>query len=223
MSANGYRRPRSKAETVERRLARYPEARRMVEEGTAKPETVRVIRLFEEGYNGIEVAEITGWSTSYVYGLVTDPTGEQADKRRHKRHGTCRDCGAKTFNGGAVDVPERCVPCHRRDMHETSVAWLVAEVHHWNDLYGRPPAGTDWNLPSVHNRQILYAEGRANGRFADATVAELERRHREDGPWPTWSSVQGAFGGSWNGLIEAAGFEPLPVGKQHQFRKAVAA
>lgn len=111
MSQNGYRPPRDQAEKLERRLARYPEAIRMVDEGTARPKVVDAVRLLRAGLPGTEIAKAMGLSTSQAYQLLNDPTDERNRARKHKRHGICRDCGAKTFNGGAVDVPERCAEC----------------------------------------------------------------------------------------------------------------
>lgn len=105
-----------------------------------------------------------------------------------------------------------CLACFRAEQHEVSMAWLVAEARHWFDLYGEQPAGSDWNLPSVRWRQDAYDAGLSDGRHSDATLARLERRHREDGPWPAQCSVLKTFG-TWRAFTEAAGFQPVGIGK----------
>lgn len=88
---------------------------------------------------------------------------------------------------------------------------VIAEMRRWADLYGGAPAAHHWNPAQMRWRNRAYAEGRAVGRFSDETMAEIDRRHREDGPWPTTSTVLKVFG-SWNAGIVAAGFEPVPKG-----------
>lgn len=93
---------------------------------------------------------------------------------------------------------------------ETSVAWMVAEAHYWFELYGHPPTAAEWNVASMRWHQRAYDAGRSNGRPSDATVAEAERRHRDDGPWPSQNNITTVFG-SWNAFVKAAGFEPVPI------------
>lgn len=160
-----------------------------------------------------EIAERMGISVSYAQDLVNDPDGSALRARKDTYRGTCKDCGAPTDgSNGRVGAPVRCIECWARDAHETSVAWLVAEIRHWADLYGRPPSAVDWNIATMRRRNLRYDRGDdVGGRFSDVRIAEAERRHREDGPWPAQKTVTHTFG-SWNAAIEAAGFEPLVPG-----------
>jgi Homing endonuclease associated repeat len=58
--------------------------------------------------------------------------------------------------------------------------------------YGRPPSAADWNP----------AQARAKGH------TERAERFYRDGDYPRTSTVQTTWG-SWNALIQAAGFEPM--------------
>ncbi len=129
-------------------------------------------------------------------------------RKRTLYAGVCERCGRPTnCSDGRAAAPRRCAGCARAERHERALRRLIAEVHRWHDLYGEIPAASAWNLASVRARRRAYAEGRANGRHAEAYLAEMERRHREDGPWPSTSGVL-AVAGSWNRLIALAGFTP---------------
>jgi hypothetical protein len=222
VSRNGYRRPRDEAEKVQRRLARYSEAIALVDAVEARPEVVEVVGLLRQGLNGCQIAERLGLSKSATFQRLKDPTDEKNKARKARHHGTCLDCSGPTFNAGSPNTPERCFTCRKAYEHEVSVAWLVAEVHHWVELYGQPPSAFEWHPANMRWKNRAYVEGRATGRFSDATVALAEQRYRESGPWPSPTSAQQTFG-SWSAMIEAAGFEPLPVGKKRSVREAVAA
>lgn len=125
-------------------------------------------------------------------------------RKRHSYCGTCERCGGRTGYSGVGSKPSAvCDACCRAEIHERSVAWMVAEIHHWYGLYGEVPAAAHWNLPFMRNRS------------APATLAEIERRHQEDGPWPVLNNVHVVFGG-WNVFVEAAGFRSVGVGKRRR-------
>jgi hypothetical protein len=137
---------------------------------------------------------------------------ERCRKRQYDR--VCSRCGGRASGTDpSRTLTDLCKVCFAAEAHETSVAWLIAELRHWRELYGRPPSAYEWELATVYWKQQAYAEGRHDGRFADATVAQIERRHREDGPWPSTSTVLSTFG-SWNAAIEAAGFDSLAPGSK---------
>lgn len=106
----------------------------------------------------------------------------------------CSVCGEKRYNGKAKPGETRiCARCHSEARADAGREHFIAEIQRWAELYGGPPSALEWNI--AHARRVLAA----------STVAEIKRRHREDGPWPSASGVQAAFG-SWAGGIEAAGF-----------------
>lgn len=156
----------------EQKLAqRYPLAKRMVEDGTASPEVCRAVELLLAGKVGREIGAEMGVSTSRVLGLLADPTGERADARRRKNHGHCVDCGAKTFNGGALVAPARCSRCAKKRKHERGRARIIEAIQLWVSLYATPPGAMDWDL--------AFARARA----APERLAEIEQRHRGH-KWP---------------------------------------
>lgn len=147
-----------------------------------------------------EIADELGLSLSYVSALANDPTGAEAKARKRSYRGICESCGGPTDGSrGPRNAPRLCRPCLRDEQSELTRARIVAEIRYWAELYGRPPAASDWNLACLRQRATVER------------IAECERRHREDGPWPPAATAQYVFG-SWNAAIEAAGFEPLAPG-----------
>ena len=67
---------------------------------------------------------------------------------------------------------------------------IIAKVHDWNEMYGRPPAAADWN-PAAAKRQ--------------GSRQEIIDRFLE-GDWPQVSTCMRHFV-SWNAMIVAAGFQ----------------
>ena len=57
-----------------------------------------------------EIAAHLGLAMSTITDVYYDPSGDGARKRKRRRHGTCADCGADTFNGGS-EPPKRCQTC----------------------------------------------------------------------------------------------------------------
>lgn len=179
---------------------------------TRQERAVKAAELRAQGLVYREIAERMGISISYAAALITDPDDRKARERKARYRKPCRRCGKLTNPGGPQATTGLCRPCAEHEAHETSVAWLVAEIRHWNDLYGRPPSASDWNLGMMRRRNLRYDRGeKVGGRFSDERIAEAERRHREDGPWPTDKAVNNTFG-TWNAAIEAAGFESVAVG-----------
>lgn len=190
-------------------LTTYAEAVELVDRGEAPELTVRAVALLRKGLRPIDMPERLGVSQSRCYEALNDPFRRRATARKAKVGGSCAKCGARLVNSGQQIRPgAMCQACRRETENARGKARIIAEMQRWERLYGAPPAAYEWRLAMVYNRQRRYAEGTANGRFADATVAEIEKRHREDGPWPSTNAAQHLFG-SWNKAIEAAGFEPL--------------
>ena len=185
----------------EQKLAwRYPLAKRMVEDGTASPQVRRAVELLLDGKVAREIGAEMGLSTSFAQELLADPTGEKADARRRKNHGRCKSCGAKTFNGGSVDVPAQCARCFRRERHEKAQARVIHAIQRWVGLYGKPPTAMDWDLSTARSKAV------------PERLAEIEERHRGH-DWPYPENAQRLFG-SWNAAIRAAGFEPVRPGQR---------
>ena len=117
-------------------------------------------------------------------------------------------CGKPTMvsNGHVALSDGHCSECFRAEIHEVAERRTISELQRWNRLYGRPPTAHDWSLSTLHRyrrQRVLAGKG---GYPSENAVTEVERRHREDGPWPSLSAVQGLFG-SWSAAIEAAGFK----------------
>jgi hypothetical protein len=98
---------------IERRLARYAEAVRMVDEGTARPKVAEAVGLLREGLTGTQAAARMGLSKSQVYQLLNDPTDEKNRARKARHNGTCASCGAETSYGNGSGPARFCDRCFR--------------------------------------------------------------------------------------------------------------
>lgn len=112
MSAT-YTPPRDEAEKIARRLARYPEAVRMTDEGTARPKVAQAVRLLRDGLTGLDIAQQMGLSRSQAYQLLNDPTDEKNRARKAKQNGTCERCGGETSYGNGTGPARLCNDCFR--------------------------------------------------------------------------------------------------------------
>lgn len=189
--------------TTASRLKRYAEAVKLVDEGKARPQVVEAVELLRQGFTVEEIAKRLGIAKNTAYQRFTDPTDERNIARKRRNYRPCLNCGQPMYpyNGASL-----CASCHLEDVHERSVAWLVAEIRYWHELYGRPPTATEWTpAPSV------------KCRISPERWREIERRHREDGPWP-WVGVVVHTFGSWSAAIAAAGFSPLRPGERYDTR-----
>lgn len=86
--------------------------------------------------------------------------------------------------------------------HKWSEEEILAKAREWEQLFGEPPAATDWN-PSDSRAAIRRSLHRAS-RWSQRV------QRFETGEWPWTGSVSKVFG-TWNGMIEKAGFEPRPA------------
>ncbi len=157
------------------------------------------IRLRAEGLRYREIAERTGLAISTAQSYVTDPTGEAVRRRKAKYSTPCRDCGVALSVHGRKERDRRegrCRSCHLKAVDVASRAWIIDSMNDWADLFGVPPISTDWN------RALARTIGQ------DWRVARYEATGRH---WPSAGVVQKRFG-SWNAGIQAAGFDPTPVG-----------
>lgn len=155
----------------------------------------RIVALRAEGLTWREIGERVGLALSTVQSYGTDPDGAKDRTRKARADGACRDCGVRTVSDGGRS-PERCTPC--RDVHtrEQSRQWILTSFKEWADLFGVPPAATDWSP----------AFARAKG------MSHRAQRYAQTGrPWPPPSTVQDIFG-SWNAGRTAAGFEVFASG-----------
>lgn len=168
-------------------------------------------RLRAQGLNGLQIARRMGVSRSYAYELLNDPDGFKVRERKDSYRGECEDCGAPTDGSNGRAAPRFCQTCRNEREHARASERIISELQRWQQLYGRPPQAVDWSLSNLYYRR----RNPQHGRESDAYIAEIERRHREHGPWPSLKGAQSVFG-SWNAAIEAAGFEPLGVGKHRK-------
>lgn len=186
-------------EVLRRRLARYSEAIRLVDEGKARPQVVEVVGLLRQGLHGPEIAKRLGLARSTVYQRLSDPTDAENRARKAKQDGTCENCGGRTaYNSGG---PSRfCHDCYSK----ASIFWtqetIIEAIREYHRRYRRQPGAMDWNLNLAHRAA------------APERLAEIEKRW-DEGLWPTVTTVQERFG-SWSAAIYAAGFHPLAPGQR---------
>lgn len=90
-----------------------------------------------------------------------------------------------------------------RFRHSWSRELVIERMQEWNQLFGKPPAQSEWNIAKA--RTLLVAARRRALRWVDVQV-EYER-----GDWPSCDTVKRLFG-SWNNAVEAAGFDRRPSG-----------
>ena len=88
-----------------------------------------------------------------------------------------------------------CLAAHARKLTRE---WIIASIHEWVQWFGGPPTAVDWNqhMARANGRQDLIDRYEATGRR-----------------WPGVHVVQDNYG-SWNEAIEAAGYEPCPLGQR---------
>ena len=185
--AGGYRRSRDEAEKVERRLARYPEALVLVEQGRAPALTKSAVELLKSGHHGLEIASKLGVSRSRVYESLNDPTGEKSRARKAKAQRPCVDCGEPcNMDGSRSEPSERCHRCACAKQ-SAGAKWkpdtVLEAIRRWASEHGSPPMASEW--------------------------ADSFRRHPdfEKGGWPTANTVAYRFG-TFNAAVEAAGLQP---------------
>lgn len=123
-------------------------------------------------------------------------------RKRTLYGGQCVDCGARTDGSNGRDAaPQRCKGCEEQRGHDERY-WtperLIAEVQRFHAEYGRPPRQIDWfgNAKSQTCRRVDWVP--------------LE------GKWPAPPLAFREFG-SWNAMIEAAGFRPFDHALDHDW------
>lgn len=121
-----------------------------------------------------------------------------SEKCRKGSYGqSCIDCGVRTSYGAeAARVPDpRCPTCAVVARTIWTPETIVAAIREWADIYGEPPASSDWN--PYQCRAQLGDEARA-------------ARFEQDDRWPWFAAVVRAFG-SWGEGVRAAGFDARPA------------
>lgn len=130
----------------------------------------------------------------------------EVTRLRKARYGKdCLDCGKRTDgSNGPAAAPDYCTRC----WNARQVIWtrevIILAIQTFVARYGTPPTAEDWNSH----------QSRARGR------ADLADRFTRDGDYPATNVVQYHFD-SWNAAIEAAGYEPRPVGHRGPGRPRV--
>lgn len=175
-----YQRPRTEAEKVERRLARYPEALALVEAGQASDLTKRVVELVRAGHNGLAIASKLGVSKSRVYESLNDPTGEKSRARKAKAQRPCVDCGEPCNTDGSRSEPsERCHRCACAKQ-SADAKWKPDTVppmaSEWGDSFRRHPDFEKGGWPTATT--VAYRFGTFN---AAVEAAGLQPAHRPGG------------------------------------------
>lgn len=122
---------------------------------------------------------------------------ERCRKAQYSR--PCADCGKPLHgaSGRGPNAPTRCLPCTNAHNAKFGREGHIAAIQRFAERYGKPPSATDFQ-PALA-RRIGHPE-KADRFYAD-------------GDYPTTTAVLQMFG-SWNAAIEAAGFEPVPVGSR---------
>jgi hypothetical protein len=159
----------------------------------------RVRALYDQGWLMKDISAELGICPSWTSALLNDPDGSRDRARKDRYRQPCEVCGTLTGGGEGRKEHPRCRLCAQRLAVRTP-KWpkelLVARIQEWNDLYGEPPASTDWNPHWLET----------GGNDPDRA-----RRWRDGHPhWPWFTVVHREFGG-WNPAIEAAGFQPRPA------------
>jgi predicted transcriptional regulator len=123
-----------------RREELYPEIKRLRE---------------EEGLMWKEIAAHIGLSLSTVHDYYCHPTHEEDRARRLKYTGTCRECGARTNNGGAASgPPEVCLQCLQPEWTKEQI---IEALRDWGDDHGGiPPREVDTHVGYEGNGRLPY-------------------------------------------------------------------
>jgi hypothetical protein len=77
---------------------------------------------------------------------------------------------------------------------------VIAEMHRWVEIFGRPPGAMDWDTSLIQRSKTLTAEAKAR---------KLQRY--QGGNWPSRNAVTARFG-SWSAGLRAAGLASNPTG-----------
>lgn len=150
----------------------------------------KAARLREQGMTTVEIAARMGVALSTVKGYLFDPDGSKLKARKDSYRGVCKWCGGRTSgSAGPGRAATKCGDCTRRKRgveRRWSCEQMIEAAQEFARRYGHPPAAADWNAghPSPAQRERFMADG-----------------------WPNYGAVWRAFG-SWNAMIEAAGFPP---------------
>lgn len=139
-----------------------------------------------------EIAQSTGLSRTYIYGLMSDPHGRGVDARRLRCTKQCDECGGPCHSRGS----DRCQQCFIAAYAVFVRIRHIEAIRLWAELYGAPPVAQDWSATAARVNPERWA-----------------RWDRFD--WPGLRAVQDVFG-SWNAAIEAAGFMPNKPGRHRR-------
>jgi hypothetical protein len=152
-----------------------------------------------EGLMLKEISAALGVPISTLQAWIDDPDCSKQRSRRARYAGSCLDCGCPTDgSAGPGRAPQRCNDCANQRRTAQAREAIIEAIRRWAEEHGGiPPRATDWNV----------AMARSRGE---------DTRDYENGDWRATSGVTRAFG-TWNAAIEAAGYEPTPVGKYARF------
>lgn len=107
---------------------------------------------------------------------------QRCRKRQYDRE--CIDCGSRVDGTTPGRAGGRCGPCATEARRRWTPETVIAAIQHFTEERGGiPPTASEWRWHIVGDEK-----------------------------WPTTSTVQEMFDGSWNAAIRAAGFDPRAIG-----------
>lgn len=144
--------------------------------------------LRDENISVLDIAKRMSLSRSYVYELLTDPEGVNKDRRRESYRGRCERCGKPTDgSGGNARHSKHCYKCDHIVKHENR-RWTKDAII----LAIRRWADEHAGIPPIVT----------DWKFNRPAWAPSQRQVQRE--WVTW-----------NKAIEAAGFQPTALRRQH--------
>ena len=149
----------------------------------------QVTTMLDEGLTRRQISERLDLSYSMVCEVIADPSGDNARARKHKRHGTCVDCGTPTHSGGSVKLPERCHRCARLRSRDIDVRREVA---------ARPKPKVWGDVECIEAIQRAATDGVCSTAAYKAA--------RVPGYAPSIPTLVNRFG-SWRNAVHAAGLQ----------------
>lgn len=122
---------------------------------TLAEKKAKALELREQGWKLREIAAEFGAPISTVQVWVDDPDGAKQKARRVRYCGTCRECGARTNNGGAASgPPDICRDCFNPAWTRESVIDAIRDFA--DDNGGIPPRTVDARRGNAGHGRLPY-------------------------------------------------------------------
>jgi Homing endonuclease associated repeat len=163
----------------------------------------QVIALREDGLFDREIAARLGISRSYAHGLRTDPSGEDAKRRKDSYRRPCPKCGRLMTgsDGRGASAPALCLRCtaeEKSEGREWTAGKVLEAIRRWAETRGEAPVSSEWQATTT-----------------------AQRTDPDGFRYPHVGIVQREFG-TWSRAIEEAGFGSRPIGWKRPKEDAVA-